>query len=71
MNARDALGRLRALRVPAVTTADTAALLGISVQAASQALRRLAGSGRLSPVRKGLWALRNDPDPEKREIELD
>ena len=36
MNARDALGRLRALRVPAVTTADTAAVLGLSVEAASQ-----------------------------------
>ena len=63
MNARDALGRLRALRVPAVTTADTAAVLGLSVAAASHTLRRLGASGLLSPVRKGLWALRDRPDP--------
>ena len=63
MNARDALGRLRALRVPAVTTADTAAVLGISIEAASHTLRRLGASGLLSPVRKGLWALRDRPDP--------
>ncbi len=63
MNARDALGRLRALRVPAVTTADTAAVLGISIQAASHTLRRLGSSGLVSPVRKGLWALRDPPDP--------
>jgi predicted transcriptional regulator of viral defense system len=63
MNARDALGRLRVLRVPAVTTADTAAVLGISIEAASHTLRRLGVSGLVSPVRKGLWALRDRPDP--------
>jgi predicted transcriptional regulator of viral defense system len=63
MNSRDALGRLRALRVPAVTTADTAAVLGISVEAASHTLRRLGDAGLVSHVRKGLWALRDPPDP--------
>jgi len=63
MNARDALGRLLRLRVPAVTTADTSALLGISIDAASQTLRRLAASGLVTPVRKGLWALRERPEP--------
>jgi hypothetical protein len=41
MNARDALGRLRRLGVPAVTTADAAAVLGVSAGAATQMLRRL------------------------------
>jgi len=63
MNARDALGRLGALHVPAVTTADAAAVLGISIEAASHTLRRLGAAGLLSPVRKGLWALRQPPDP--------
>jgi predicted transcriptional regulator of viral defense system len=63
MNARDALGRLRALRVPAVTTADAAALLGISVEAASHTLRRLGASGLVTPVRKGLWAIADRPNP--------
>ena len=63
MNSRDALGRLRALRVPAVTTADTAALLGIATDAASHTLRRLAAAGLVTPVRRGLWALRESPDP--------
>lgn len=63
MNASDALGRLRALRVPAVTTADASALLGLSVGAASHTLRRLAAAGLLSPVRRGIWALAERPDP--------
>jgi predicted transcriptional regulator of viral defense system len=63
MNARDALGRLRRLRVPAVTTADAAAVLGVSIEAASHALRRLASSGLVTAVRKALWALDADPDP--------
>ncbi len=63
MNARDALGRLLRLRVPAVTTSDTAAVLGISIEAASQTLRRLGAAGLVTPVRKGLWALRDPPDP--------
>ncbi len=63
MNAREALGRLRSLRVPAATTSDAAAVLGLSVQAASHTLRRLAASGLVTPVRRALWALRDSPDP--------
>jgi len=63
MNAREALGRLRGLRVPAVTTGDAAAVLGISIEAASHTLRRLALAGLVSPVRKAVWALDDRPDP--------
>ncbi len=63
MSAVDVLGRLRALSVPAVTTSDAAAAAGLSIEAASHALRRLASAGLVIPVRKGLWALRESPDP--------
>lgn len=63
MNAREALGRLRKLGVPAVTTADAAAVLGVSTGAATQMLRRLASSGLLTSVRRALWALSDHPDP--------
>lgn len=63
MNAREALGRLRRLGVPAVTTADAAAVLGISTEAASHALRRLGQAGLMRPVRRALWALSAAPDP--------
>jgi len=63
MNASEALGRLMRLRVPAATTADAAAVLGISVEAASHTLRRLASSGLVTPVRKGVWSLVERPDP--------
>jgi predicted transcriptional regulator of viral defense system len=63
MNAREALGRLRSLHVPAATTADAAAVLGLSAEAASHTLRRLASSGLVTPVRRGIWALSDRPDP--------
>ncbi len=63
MNAREALGRLRRLRVPGVTTSDAAAVLGLSVQAASHTLRRLASSGLVTAVRHGVWALTDPLDP--------
>ena len=63
MNASEALGRLRRLRVPAATTADAAAVLGVSIEAASQTMRRLARSGLVTPVRRALWALEDRPDP--------
>jgi predicted transcriptional regulator of viral defense system len=62
MNASEALGRLRDLRVPAATTADAAAVLGVSIEAASHTLRRLARSRLITPVRRGLWALADKPD---------
>jgi len=63
MNAPEALSRLRKLGVPAATTADAAAVLGISVQAASHTMRRLARTGLVRPVRRGIWALGDRPDP--------
>ncbi len=63
MNAREALGRLRSLQIPAATTADAAAVLGLSTEAASHTLRRLASSGLVTSVRRGLWALSDRPDP--------
>ena len=62
MNARDALGRLRRLRVPAVTTADAAAIWVVSTTAASHTLHRLAAARLLTSVRRGLWALSDRPD---------
>ena len=63
MNASEALSRLKRLRVPAATTADAAAVLGVSGEAASHTLRRLARSGLVTPLRKGVWALADRPDP--------
>ena len=63
MNASEALSRLKRLRVPAATTADAAAVLGVSGEAASHMLRRLARSGLVTPLRKGVWALADRPDP--------
>jgi predicted transcriptional regulator of viral defense system len=62
MNASEALGRLRALRVAVVTTSDASAALGLRVDAASQTLRRLARAGLVIPVRRGLWAFPEQPD---------
>jgi predicted transcriptional regulator of viral defense system len=63
MNASQALSRLQGLGVPAVTTADAAAVLAMSIEATSHTLRRLAVAGLVTPVRKGLWALGPRPDP--------
>ena len=63
MNASEALSRLQGLRVPAVSTADAASVLRISLEAASHTLRRLAGARLVTPIRKGFWALGEEPDP--------
>ncbi len=62
MNASAALARLKGLHVPAVTTADAAAVLGLSGTAASQLLRRLSKTGLVTAFRKGVWALVERPD---------
>jgi predicted transcriptional regulator of viral defense system len=62
MNAANALGRLRALRVPVVTTSDAAAALGLRIDAASQTLRRLGRARLVFPLRRGLWAIDALPD---------
>ena len=63
MTSGEIIARLRSLRLPAVTTADVAAALGMSVPAASHALSRFADVGLVTPVRRGLWALQEHPDP--------
>lgn len=62
MNAAEALGRLKGLHVPAVTTADAAAVLGLSGTAASHMLRRLSKAGLVNAFRKGVWAFEEPPD---------
>jgi predicted transcriptional regulator of viral defense system len=62
MNAADALGQLRSLRVPVLTTSDAAAALGLRIDAASQTLRRLGRAGLVFPLRRGLWAIDAPPD---------
>jgi len=59
MNAAKALGLLRGLETPAFSTADAAARLGLSVEAASQTLRRLVTAGLARSVRRGLWTIRD------------
>lgn len=63
MTGTEVLARLRALQVPAVTTADAASVLGVSIVAASHALQRLGDVGLVMAVRKGVWALQERPDP--------
>ncbi len=62
MNATEALGRLKSLRVPAATTADVAAVLGLSGTATSHMLKRLGRAGLVTPLRKGVWAVAERPD---------
>jgi predicted transcriptional regulator of viral defense system len=62
VNASEALGRLRRLRVPAVSTADAAAVLEISPSATTHMLRRLAHAGLVTSFRNGIWALAEQPD---------
>ncbi len=63
MNASEALARLRRLDVPVVTTADASTVLELSISAASHTLRRLAQTGLVTPLRKGLWVLDSRMDP--------
>jgi predicted transcriptional regulator of viral defense system len=62
MNAAEAVSRLQALQAPALTTADAAVLLGVSVSAANQMLGRLQKSGLVRRVAHGLWAIDTDLD---------
>jgi len=63
MTASEIVSRLQSMKLPAVTTADVSAALGMSVPAASHALSRLADVGLVTPVRRSLWALQERPDP--------
>jgi predicted transcriptional regulator of viral defense system len=63
MRAPQAYARLVELKVPAVTTAEAAAALRVSVDAANKTLTRLAEDGLILPIRRGLWALHDPIDP--------
>lgn len=63
MTSAEAIGRLHELGQPAVTTADAAALLGVSIDAANKTLNRLARAGLVSRIRHGLWAVGPRIDP--------
>ncbi len=63
MNTAKALGLLRDLGTPALSTSDAAARLGLSVAAASKTLRRLEAAGLAVAVRRGVWTLHRDVEP--------
>ncbi len=58
-----ALARLQRLRKQAITTAEAALALGVSLSAASHTLSRLGASGLVHRVRHGLWAMDAALDP--------
>jgi predicted transcriptional regulator of viral defense system len=59
MRLTEAHARLLALEQAVLTTADSAACLGLARGHASKLLARLAESGHVVPLRRGLWAFRN------------
>jgi predicted transcriptional regulator of viral defense system len=65
MNTREAYSRLKRMGVPAIETAEAAALLRQSRSAASQTLARLAQSGLITRVRSGTWWIEGPVQREK------
>jgi len=63
MNAVSALGHLRTLGKPVVTTDDAALALRLERSAATHTLKRLATAGLLKRIRHGLWATDLNLDP--------
>jgi predicted transcriptional regulator of viral defense system len=63
MKSTDAYADLLRLGTPVVATREAAVRLHLSVSAASRLLSRLAESGLVRRVSRGLWALRTDLDP--------
>jgi len=63
VNAREALARLRRLRVPVIETADAAVALQQSTFAASKTMARLAESALITRVRHGTWWIDGQIDP--------
>lgn len=55
MKLLDALHALQRIRQPLIETADAAAILQVENAHASKILARLAESGHLTPLRRGLW----------------
>jgi predicted transcriptional regulator of viral defense system len=63
MRATDAYADLRRFGQPILTTRDAALRLRISIAAASKLLLRLAASGLVEPIRRGLWSTEVGIDP--------
>lgn len=63
MRAPRALDALRRLGPPVVSSAEAAAALKVSVDAANKTLSRLDGDGAITRVARGLWAVRPPLDP--------
>lgn len=63
MNLARAFAELRRIGRPVVTTDDTAVRLRLSTSAASHLLARLAASGLVTALRRGLWTLDLALDP--------
>jgi predicted transcriptional regulator of viral defense system len=63
MRSTKAYAEILRLRRPVMTTGETAALLGVPGYSASRLLRQLAGDGLVVPIRRGLWAVGERPDP--------
>ena len=63
MSSTRALAQLRDLGVWVFTTADARALFGATTAGTSKTLSRLAATGLLFPVRRGLWSLSKTLDP--------
>lgn len=61
--ATEALGRLRRMAKPVITTGDAALRLGLTRPAATRALGRLAAAGLVLRLRHGLWSLDPRVDP--------
>ncbi|GAC1352974.1 MAG: hypothetical protein NVSMB1_21410 [Polyangiales bacterium] len=63
MKATEAYARLREWGTPVISTADTAAALGQSVDAANKFLNRLSDASLIVPVFRGLWGIATPLDP--------
>ncbi len=63
MNLLEAKAKLLALKIDVLQTSDAAAALNISIDHASQILRRLAKAGLFIPLARGKWACHKDITP--------
>jgi predicted transcriptional regulator of viral defense system len=63
MRTTDAYSRLLGLGIPAVTTREAAARLGIPLYAATRLLQRLAADRLAIRLRRGLWVLDTAAEP--------
>lgn len=64
MSTVDSYADLRASGLPVLSTREAAARLGVEQRAAGQRLRRMEESGLVRRVRRGLWALDSEIDPQ-------